>query len=483
MAKFIPSALIVSIHGALHGTTLRRCFRGFFSSPRRKPADKRTRRQAGIRRMFSYLAPKWYRLSTAQREGWDDYGGNYTPRLTGYNTFMKLNARLIAASYTTLVLACTAPTEPETPLHLENLRSFEISASQNAIGWRAPLDPALYVSLYRSTEPGFSYTAKRRWSLVETQPTHNGQIIDTHAQPPGTRITYRILITDPDGRQPPPTEVTQPYDTPSAYVSDQMNNRIEEYGIPALDLRDTFEPIPAPGDLTTWPWGIAADTTHLYIANRYTKAVMKFNRFNFRFVTSITLPNEPYHLSLDDTHLFVSIPTTDQVQKRLKSDLSLVATYTNVAPGAPSGIDVDDTYLYVATGSGSQLQRVTKSTMVFFDSYGSQGSGDAQFWYPYDLCVDDTHIFVSDTYNHRIKKHLKSNYAFVAKIGTQGTADNQFDLPDGITAKNGYLLIADTDNERLKIHRSSNLSFYAKTGAFGHSREAFSQPRQAATVQ
>jgi hypothetical protein len=476
MPKWVPSALISSIHGSLHGTSFRRCFKGFFSSPRGNPADPRTPRQAGIRRWFSYLAPRWYALTTAQREGWDDYGGNYTPRLTGVATFMKLNLRLLAASYSSLVMTCTAPTEPETPLHLENLRTFQISASANAIGWRAPSDPALFVSLYQSVEPGFSFQGKRRWSLVETQPTHHGQIIHTHGQPEDIRIAYRIKITNTDGRQPPPTEVSQPYDTPSVYVCDQFPDRVKEYGVPALDIRDLFDAWPGLPTEYKEPMGIAVDDYYIYAAFYVDLELAIFNRFNWQHVKTVATATQARYIAVDDTHVFVTFPFADKVEKRLKSDLSYVDEYIPGPGIAVAGVHVDDTYLWLTIPTTSALHRLTKSDMAFVDSYGSPGSGDAQFNAPDGICGDHDYLYVADRANDRIKKHRKSDWAFIAKIGSTGTGDDQFDWPSGIAQAQNWVIVSDHQNDRIKVHLKSDLSFVSKAGDTGYNREQFTRP-------
>lgn len=476
MPKVTPGPLISSIHGSMHGTTFRRISRGFFSSPRRKPKDTRTPRQTTVRRALSYVATRWYQLSGAQHTAWDDYGGNYSPRLTGFNTFMKLNTRLLAASYTTLVLCTSPPTEPETPLHLDHLRSFEISETQNAIGWRGPSDPTLYVSLYESVEPGFSYRGKRRWTLVETQPTYHGQIVHTHGQPSEIPISYRIHIIGEDGRQPPPTEVSKPYDTPSVYVCDEYPDRTKEYGVPTLELRDSFNAWPDGGDPYALPVGIAVDQYYAYVSFFVYRQLAIFSRFNWKHVKTVITATQPLYIALDDTYLYVNFPFTGVVEKRLKSDLSYVAEYD---PGDPLGVSaphVDDTYLWLTIVPGGAIHRVTKSDMLFSASYGTAGSGDNQFQNPAGICGDDTYFYVADRGNDRIKKHRKSDWAFIAANGTTGTGDDQFDQPYGIAITGGYLIIADFGNNRLKVHLATTLSFLSKTGAEGYNIQQFTRP-------
>ena len=59
-------------------------------------------------------------------------------------------------------------------------------------------------------------------------------------------------------------------------------------------------------------------------------------------------------------------------------------------------------------------------------------------------------VYVSDTNNDRIQK-FTSDGVFVTKWGTSGTGDGQFDWPWGVAvAPDGSVYVADSKNNRIQ---------------------------------
>lgn len=396
--------------------------------------------------------------------------------MAGFNAFMRMNTRLLGASYSTLVLQNTPPTTPTTPHHVENLRILKYSSTQNTISWKLPRDPSLYIQLYRSAEPGLSYTGKERWALVETVPTHLAKIEDVHAIPEDIPLKYRIKVIDPQGRLSPPTHIVTPPIEALLYISDQNNHRIKEYLSSPLTYEDQFGSFGTGNNQFNRPRGIAADGDYLYIADCWNDRIKKHDRASFDLISEAGGLSRPRHICVDDTHLYVCDYGNDRVTKHLKSDLSLIDSYGVTIFDNPYGVTADDTYLYITMAGTHILHKVQKSDMTFVSSYGSPGSGDAQFDDPFGITHDDTYLFICDGSNHRIKKHLKSNWTFVSKFGTEGTGDDQFDLPVGIALKGDYLFITDNRNHRLKVHKKTDLSFVEKTGTWGAGIPNFKDP-------
>ena len=141
-----------------------------------------------------------------------------------------------------------------------------------------------------------------------------------------------------------------------------------------------------------------------------------------------------------------------------------------VSPGHATDACIVNGKIYVM--NYSKISMFDAETLAYLGSFGSEGSGDGQFYSPFSLCSDGQYIYVSDTHNHRIQKFTLAGQ-FVAKIGSQGNGDDQFDQPFGIRYHNGYLYIADTNNARVKIHNASDLSYVNAFTGIGGSRIAF----------
>ena len=96
----------------------------------------------------------------------------------------------------------------------------------------------------------------------------------------------------------------------------------------------------------------------------------------------------------------------------------------------------------------------------FIRKWGSKGSDDGQFEYPWSCAIDphDGMIYVTDAANARIQV-FDSEGKFIRKWGSFGNGDYQFNYPRGIcVSDDGLIYIADKYNDRIVC--------YSKDGSF-----------------
>lgn len=108
-------------------------------------------------------------------------------------------------------------------------------------------------------------------------------------------------------------------------------------------------------------------------------------------------------------------------------------------------------------------------------TWGSQGSGDGQFFNPKGIAVDKAgYIYMVDSGNHRVQK-FDAQGRFIAKWGSQGASPGQFQEPWGIAVDDeGHVYVADTWNHRIqKFDQDSR--FLLQWGAFGDTRGELGQ--------
>jgi DNA-binding beta-propeller fold protein YncE len=91
------------------------------------------------------------------------------------------------------------------------------------------------------------------------------------------------------------------------------------------------------------------------------------------------------------------------------------------------------------------------STGVYISNWGSEGSGDGQFFGPKGMEVaPDGSVYVADEGNDRIQK-FTSDGTFLTKWGGTGTGDGLFKSPRGIaTDSSGNVYVADRLNHRIQ---------------------------------
>ena len=83
--------------------------------------------------------------------------------------------------------------------------------------------------------------------------------------------------------------------------------------------------------------------------------------------------------------------------------------------------------------------------------WGSDGSGDGEFDYPYGVALSDTgQVYVADRNNHRIQRFdADGNYQL--QWGGSGSGDGEFSNPYGIAVSGtGQVYVADGHNDRIQ---------------------------------
>ena len=122
---------------------------------------------------------------------------------------------------------------------------------------------------------------------------------------------------------------------------------------------------------------------------------------------------------------------------------------------SPKGVAIssDDTVFVAAKHC------VKKFTLEgqFIGSVGSRGSGRLQFQYPWAIAYNATNnrVYVCDTDNDRITI-LNHDLIFYGSFGSEGSKAGQFDMPSGISVDSkGNVLVADLDNNRIQVFDAS----------------------------
>ncbi|WP_243058769.1 SMP-30/gluconolactonase/LRE family protein [Nocardioides sp. SR21] len=110
---------------------------------------------------------------------------------------------------------------------------------------------------------------------------------------------------------------------------------------------------------------------------------------------------DPMGIAVTASAVYVADTGNDRVQK-FALDGSFLAEYTGL--DGPEGIDVaPDGTVWVADTQNSRLVHLSAGLADLGDGFGSQGSGDLQFFNPHDLAFGNDKMYVADTYNNRVQ--------------------------------------------------------------------------------
>ena len=107
--------------------------------------------------------------------------------------------------------------------------------------------------------------------------------------------------------------------------------------------------------------------------------------------------------------------------------------------------------------------------------FGSQGTGEGEFNFPFGVCVtSEDNIVVSDMNNHRIQV-FDSNGNYLFQFGSYGEGQGQFKYPAGVDANDNYIVVADSGNNRIQVFNLSG-NFIRSFGALGVHEGEFNSP-------
>ena len=144
----------------------------------------------------------------------------------------------------------------------------------------------------------------------------------------------------------------------------------------------------------------------------------------------------------------------------------------------PVGVAVNhrNRKVYICDTNNHRIQ-ILNADLTFFSttsSFGSCGSGDGQFTYPYDVALDSTgNVYVVDHKGHRIQVFAAEG-RFLRKFGKKGSGDGELNFPSSVSIDSDDIVYVTERNNNHRVSMfTSEGQFLRSFGTWGEGPDNF----------
>lgn len=223
------------------------------------------------------------------------------------------------------------------------------------------------------------------------------------------------------------------------YVSDQSNNRIEEFEISTGKWLRSFGSFGKEGGEFNSPNGVAVDSSGNVWVTDY-----GFNRIEEFSSTGTFKEAIGWGVSNGESKL-ETCTTASSCKEGLEGN----------GEGefkGPKGIATDASGNVYVTDFGNNRVEELSASGSFLGQFGSSGAGNGQFSGPVTLAVDPNtgNVLVTDQGNSRVQEFSPA-HTYIGQFGASGSGNGQFASPQGIAINNAsYAYVVDSSNNRIQ---------------------------------
>lgn len=201
MAKITPSSLITAIQGKFNSDIFQLWKTAIVRRRSGKPMHLPTLSRARFHGIVSDISGRWDSLSSAVKDGWDSFAGEFTTQLSGFNSFMQLNVALVYADhpglcYYSSVLTCYFIPPIPNPVSV-----FWLSGSLLfCVSWTTPACLSQFAQAFFAPQTGYSNLKFPKLRLGKTEVSSlRALTIDGSDYPSGTIIRFQVRSIDSYG--------------------------------------------------------------------------------------------------------------------------------------------------------------------------------------------------------------------------------------------------------------------------------------------
>lgn len=282
----------------------------------------------------------------------------------------------------------------------------------------------------------------------------------------------------------------------NVYVADGSNHRIQKFTSTGAYVTQ-WGSIGASAGYFNLPLDVKCDGAgNVYVVEQNNHRVQKFTAtgtYLTQWGTNGTGDGQffnPAGLALDAAaNIYVADQTNNRMQKFSSAGPVAAAPmpayllkWNAVSSGAdllsqPKDVTLDAAgNVYVADQNRISL---FSPSGAFITTWGSAGSGDGQFSFPYGVASGGGYLYVLDTGNGRVQR-FDAGHAFAGKWGSPGSGPGQFSTALGLACDaGGNVYVADTFNDRIQKFTATG-TFLLQWGTEGSESWQLNNPTRVA---
>ena len=212
------------------------------------------------------------------------------------------------------------------------------------------------------------------------------------------------------------------------------------------------------------PCGVALDDDgNVLVMDSHNLRIQKFTQTG-NFIKAVGIKginlqdiNAPLYIAIHPLSkmVYVSVRPNHCIQI-LNPDLTFSSSFGSHGSGDgqfeyPWGVACDSTGNVYVAGSENNCIQVFTAEGEFLRKFGKKGSSNGELNWPASISIDDEKVYVTEQGNHRVSVFTCEG-KFLTSFGSKGSDPGQFSQPRGIAVdRNGVVYVSDTRNNRLQL--------------------------------
>lgn len=244
----------------------------------------------------------------------------------------------------------------------------------------------------------------------------------------------------------------------NVFVADAANDRVQKFDNDGNFIK-TWDASGMTLGKFDYPVGIAVDATGNVLVLDGSGIVRRFDNDGdtlLRYWGGFAVINTATMIDVDaDGNSFVAEAAFHKVKKFDVDGFSAGSWGTEGSGNGqfkfPYGVAVDALGNVLVGDNGNARVQIFNNSGLYLTQFGSPGSGPGQFQGLGDIAVRaNGDIFVADFLGNRIQR-FDANGTYLGEWGSGGDGDGEFDSPIGVAADaNGHVFVVDRNNDRVQ---------------------------------